>query len=147
MFQNLNITNFRCLGGLLLSPLGRINIIAGKNNTGKTAVLEAIYLHCNPAGCDLAVNINKARGIENPVTDVDSVCSWLFTNRAASTGLWVASQDDKGVTRTVKMWLLSGAEAGQRFPDQEKALALRFGMGGISQLYQPRIVMQYEQPG
>src|SRR5437762_1778167 len=132
MFKNLNITNFRCLGGLLLNPLDRINLIAGQNNTGKTALLEAVYLHCNPAGCDLAVNINKARGIENPVTDVNSVCSWLFTNRAAGTGLWVASQDDKGVTRTMKMWLLNAMETRERFPNQENALATRFGIGGIS---------------
>lgn len=37
MWQNFTVKNFRCFSGLLLQPLARVNLIAGKNNTGKTA--------------------------------------------------------------------------------------------------------------
>ena len=42
MLQNFAIKNFRCFAGLKLDSLARVNLIAGKNNTGKTAVLEAL---------------------------------------------------------------------------------------------------------
>ncbi len=64
MWQNVTVKNFRCFSGLFLEPLARVNLIAGKNNTGKTALLEAIHLHNHPADCQLPVTINKARGIK-----------------------------------------------------------------------------------
>lgn len=49
MFQSLEIQNFRGFGKLALGDLGRVNLIVGKNNTGKTSLLEAITLLANPA--------------------------------------------------------------------------------------------------
>jgi AAA15 family ATPase/GTPase len=43
MFEHFVIKNFRCFSGLHLKQLQRVNLIAGKNNTGKTALLEAIH--------------------------------------------------------------------------------------------------------
>ncbi len=39
VLSDLSINNFRGIDHLKLDPLGRINLIAGKNGTGKTAVL------------------------------------------------------------------------------------------------------------
>jgi len=44
VFQYLSISNFRGLKNVKIRPLSRINLIAGCNDVGKTAVLEAIYL-------------------------------------------------------------------------------------------------------
>jgi ABC-type branched-subunit amino acid transport system ATPase component len=44
MLRTLVIDNFRAFEHLELSGLGRINLLVGKNNCGKTSVLEAIYL-------------------------------------------------------------------------------------------------------
>jgi recombinational DNA repair ATPase RecF len=45
MLKNLTVTNYRCFTGLVFNRLARINLIAGMNNTGKTALLEALQLH------------------------------------------------------------------------------------------------------
>jgi AAA15 family ATPase/GTPase len=42
--QNLEITNFKCFKDLKVSGIGRVNLIGGKNNVGKTAFLEAAEL-------------------------------------------------------------------------------------------------------
>jgi|GEM_PF-3556082 AAA15 family ATPase/GTPase len=34
MFQSFAVRNFRCFSGLALTQLERVNLIAGKNNTG-----------------------------------------------------------------------------------------------------------------
>lgn len=46
-FSSIVISRFRGLENLTLKKLNRINIFAGLNNSGKTSVLEAIYLLAN----------------------------------------------------------------------------------------------------
>ena len=46
MFESLNIRNYRVFDDLEMNGLHRINLIAGRNNTGKTSLLEAIFLLC-----------------------------------------------------------------------------------------------------
>jgi AAA15 family ATPase/GTPase len=42
MLDSLCIKNFRCFEDLTIKSLGRVNLIVGKNNSGKTTLLEAI---------------------------------------------------------------------------------------------------------
>jgi AAA15 family ATPase/GTPase len=44
MLCSLTIKNFRGFRDLKIEPLARVNLIAGKNDVGKTGVLEALYL-------------------------------------------------------------------------------------------------------
>ena len=44
-YKDLTIRNFRGIKDLTLPKLGRVNLLAGKNNTGKSSVLEALQLH------------------------------------------------------------------------------------------------------
>ncbi len=44
MLRALTIKNFRGFRELKIEPLARVNLIAGKNNVGKTSVLESLYL-------------------------------------------------------------------------------------------------------
>jgi AAA15 family ATPase/GTPase len=44
MLKSLKIENFRGFQQFELKQLGRINLIVGKNNSGKTSILEAIHL-------------------------------------------------------------------------------------------------------
>ena len=44
MIQSVTIEGYRALSHFSMSGLGRINLLVGKNNTGKTSVLEALYL-------------------------------------------------------------------------------------------------------
>lgn len=44
MLQSIEIENFRCFEKTSISGFEQINLITGKNNSGKTALLEALYL-------------------------------------------------------------------------------------------------------
>jgi hypothetical protein len=48
MFQSLGIQHFRGFANLALGGVGRVNLIVGKNNTGKTSLLEALTLLADP---------------------------------------------------------------------------------------------------
>jgi len=44
MIKSLSIKNFRCFKDAKIDGLRRINVVVGKNATGKTALLEALFL-------------------------------------------------------------------------------------------------------
>jgi hypothetical protein len=46
--NNVSIDGFRGLRNLSLDGLGPLNILVGENNSGKTSVLEAVSILCNP---------------------------------------------------------------------------------------------------
>ena len=64
MLNSLKIQNFRCLSDFHVSNLGRVNLIVGKNNSGKSSLLEAIRIYArraNPALLrDIAVSHDEA---------------------------------------------------------------------------------------
>ena len=45
MYKSFEIENFRCFRHLRMDDLARVNLIVGKNNVGKTALLEALHIH------------------------------------------------------------------------------------------------------
>jgi len=49
-FETITIDGFRGLRDLRLEGLGAVNILVGDNNSGKTSVLEAMSIACNPFG-------------------------------------------------------------------------------------------------
>ena len=61
MFESLRIRNYRVFKDLEISGLHRINLIAGKNNSGKTSLLEAIFLLSGAGNPQMAMNPNVIR--------------------------------------------------------------------------------------
>jgi predicted ATP-dependent endonuclease of OLD family len=45
VLNSLKITNFRTFRNLCLNRLGKVNLIVGRNNVGKTSLLEAVHLY------------------------------------------------------------------------------------------------------
>lgn len=60
-FEKLTIRNFKGLKSLDLDGLGRLNIFLGPNDTGKTSVLEAVFLICGLDNMRLPVSIQNNR--------------------------------------------------------------------------------------
>ncbi len=50
LLDSLEIKGYRCFEHLTIEKLGRVNLIVGKNNVGKTALLEALWIYANNAG-------------------------------------------------------------------------------------------------
>jgi hypothetical protein len=59
--QTLTIERFRAIRQLLIENLGRVNLITGRNNTGKSSVLEALRLLASGASTDVIGNILQFR--------------------------------------------------------------------------------------
>ncbi len=52
MLGSLEIKRFRCFRELRIERLGRVNLIVGKNNVGKSTLLEALRLFARPGSID-----------------------------------------------------------------------------------------------
>lgn len=81
MLKRLQIQNFLGFNALEINQLSGINLIAGKNNSGKTSLLEAVFLLSGGGNAQLAVNANVIRGIEKDGVSVrDFFWKQLFFN-------------------------------------------------------------------
>jgi AAA15 family ATPase/GTPase len=84
--ETVTIHQFRGLRDLELKDLGRINLLVGINNSGKTSVLEALSVYCHPL--DIKVWLSTANQREQDIGVyrirlLDAI-KWLFTHNSAS---------------------------------------------------------------
>ncbi len=61
VLPSLEIHNFRGLRELKIERLGRANLIVGKNNVGKTSVLEALCLYARPGDPNVLMELLETR--------------------------------------------------------------------------------------
>jgi AAA15 family ATPase/GTPase len=59
MLNSLTIKNFRSLEDFQVNKLGRVNLIVGKNNSGKSSVLEALRIYAGNANQGLLEKVAK----------------------------------------------------------------------------------------
>lgn len=64
MLKNVEIRNFRCFQKAVLARLSRYNIIVGDNSSGKTALLEALFL-MSSSNPEVSLRNNIWRGVSN----------------------------------------------------------------------------------
>lgn len=62
MLKSLYINNYRNLKDLKINSLGNVNLITGKNNTGKSSILEAIAIYASGADLQIINELLKERG-------------------------------------------------------------------------------------
>lgn len=95
MMKTLSIRNYKNIQSLDLAGLGQINLFTGKNNTGKSTLLEAIAIYANDADLSVIGSILTDRGeIRNyrgangmtDNTEIINAVSSLFTNRKGTNG-------------------------------------------------------------
>jgi AAA15 family ATPase/GTPase len=78
MLEQLHIQNYRLFKDLKIEKLGRVNLIAGKNNCGKTALLEAIRILASDGDATVINNICFNRGHFTENREVSTYGSLFF---------------------------------------------------------------------
>jgi predicted ATPase len=95
--DSLEIKNYRAFKELTIPKLARVNLITGKNNVGKTSLLEAVYLYANrmsvDAVWDLLVGRNQlALKVDNDIGSLLDAISFMFHD--------ISPRDLNGTRRT-----------------------------------------------
>jgi energy-coupling factor transporter ATP-binding protein EcfA2 len=90
ILNSLEIRRFRAFRHLQIERLGRINLVVGKNNVGKSNLLEALQLYARRASTPTFIweTLAARNRIRLPFVDIDDVLSslkYLFYGRRAIT--------------------------------------------------------------
>ena len=105
MYTSFTVRNYRCFDDLRLTGLNRINLISGRNNVGKTALLEALFLHAGGNNPTLTLKVEAWRGLDTFKFELGrwSEMPWamLFTDMDASRTIELSGQFSSGEDRTV----------------------------------------------
>ncbi len=129
MYKSFKVYNFRCFSELALADLERVNLIAGMNNVGKTALLEALFLHCGAYNPELVVRLNIFRGIETLKVElgrwVEPPWDSLFYQFDISNTIELTGEDTVTGRRSLRLSELRKAAELARLPhDAQNALGL-----------------------
>jgi AAA domain, putative AbiEii toxin, Type IV TA system/Protein of unknown function (DUF2813) len=132
ILDSLEIHNFRGLKELCIEQLGRVNLLTGKNNVGKTSVLEALRLYANPGSSELLIELLRSRdqyaeGLRSSKRGFNLVWTQLLHRELQSSIVL-----DQTLIRIGRRGLPAGAlEISQRFFGDESAA----GMSGFYLLF------------
>ena len=105
MYSSFKVKNFRGFESFEINNLSRVNLIAGLNNVGKTALLEALFLYGGAYNPALTININSLRGIETiTVESASDKTPWdsYFYNFKIETQIELIGVDDVNRHRILK---------------------------------------------
>ena len=103
MYQSIRIQNFRGIKDLEINDLGRVNLIVGANNVGKTSVLEALYLL---KGVDQPTRVSELannRGLPPGRPNLQRIWQDLFLNEDTAEGLEIGGSTLAGVFEALKI--------------------------------------------
>ncbi len=71
MFKKLQILNFRGIKNLEMNNISNFNLIVGSNNSGKSTILESLFLLTGFSNSSLPLKLNSFRGL-----DIIGVIGW-----------------------------------------------------------------------
>lgn len=84
--DRLTIGKFRGLRDLPLDDLGRVNLLVGPNNSGKTSILEAIWIFCRPLDPRVWVQAAWSREVPTAGDWIFASMEWIFPHRRLTDG-------------------------------------------------------------
>ncbi|MCA1916969.1 ATP/GTP-binding protein [Methanospirillum hungatei] len=98
MLKSITVKNFRGFQNVHCNNLSLINLVVGKNNVGKTAFLEALFLFFGRQNPGLAMHINASRGLGSVKIGSGSVMEspWnsIFYNFDITNPITITCQDE-----------------------------------------------------
>ncbi|MBC6424774.1 MAG: AAA family ATPase [Hormoscilla sp. SP12CHS1] len=106
MLRSFTIKNFRCFQQLTVTPLERVNLIGGKNNLGKTSLLEAILISINPTNPKVLFHVNRLRRIpgEESLEALEATRVFFF-NQDGNETIELSTVDEKDNTSSLRIFL------------------------------------------
>ncbi len=110
MLRKFSVRNFRCLRKLDIEPLARVNLIVGENNIGKTALLEALYLHFKPDTPEAPWNVNHSRGVRGNLADSWQELVWLFYAKQTAASIELISKNSQEKNNALRIRLVEPEE-------------------------------------
>lgn len=113
MYKSFEIKNFRCFNDFKVEKLKRINLFAGKNDVGKTSLLEALFIHSGAYNANHAITVNTLRGFtqfEIHSIQKESPLNLLFKDFNTDRSIEFVSTNDEQTKRKSTFSLVNNPE-------------------------------------
>ena len=112
MIDSISIENFRCFDKLKIKGFKSINLIGGQNNSGKTALLEALLLSFKPSGNTID-NLRLFRNENgNQIRKNNGkVWNYFFYNQDKSQTIKIVTTYDGKDSTNLELWCTNDVEA------------------------------------
>lgn len=132
MIEHLHIDGFRGLDDLDIQPLGQLNLIIGAGNSGKTNLLEALFIFCSNGDPKILYKVLALRGVVGDALSPDvlaGLTDWFWSADGEERGC-VIEGDWDGSARSVRLERIRqgsvipfGAKSDGEHPDPIKEAA------------------------
>jgi len=111
------IKNFKCFKQLTLPDLGRITIVGGKNNVGKTALLESLFLFFDRQSPTMILKQYGWRGLGRVTTTAEGMWAPIFRNHdfteSISVSVWIDGKMESAVFKYNPNFILESLPPGE----------------------------------
>ena len=142
MLRKFSVRNFRCLQELDIEPLARVNLIVGENNVGKTALLEALFLHFNPGRPEAPLGVNHSRGARGSDTETWEELEWLFHAKQGTELIELVGVSDREEECALRIRLADPKERLLHIPEANGDTQINDGMQR-SVVYSSVLTLEY----
>ena len=116
MLKEIEIQNFRCFEQIKISGFERVNLIGGKNNAGKTALLEALFL--NVAQNSGSISALKTLRMESSESTYKSGWDNFFYCLKKDVIIVIHGKDESNFVHKIEIWLDESGNVDNIFSDQ-----------------------------
>lgn len=103
--EEISIENFRAFRKLDAKGFGQVNLITGINNSGKTSLLEALFLCLGPTNPQLWLNINSRRGLSR-VSPKQNTATYLFHRTETSEPIFFTVKSSSSLKYNLRIELI-----------------------------------------
>jgi len=110
MLTSFSVKNYRLFKDFTIGPLDRSNLFTGKNNTGKTTLLEALWLYGGSTNANLSIRVNNFRGIETFQVKTSGIWDNLFHNFDPHAEIVMSAQMDQVQAHELRISIESATE-------------------------------------
>ena len=143
MYTSFREQNFRGFRNLQLNDLGRVNLIAGKNNAGKTALLEAMHIHSGNREPKTLLRIKSFLRDDDFPWRTRRYVSYI---EPASIVSWNDLFNDFGIVKEIEM-SAKFAERPKQLPNDQSCLSLKISTISPDSEDFIKILREYEVEG
>lgn len=149
MYKSFEIKNFRGFTDFKITSLDRINLVCGRNNVGKTSLLEALFLHGGFYKPEISLRLDDIRGILSPSVDlsIKAETPWdsLFHGFDVLKKIEIAGSYEKNKIRSVKIKMLQEQHELSRIRHQFVASASPLQKHGLSSILTKVVEAEYQE--
>ena len=139
MYRDFTVSRFRGFLHLRIADLARINLVTGKNDVGKTALLEALFLHAGRNNPGLPMVVETIRGRGRFLVNARGIWGWLFPSADIEQVIELVASMGSGQESRVTI-RMSTAGTSLEVPSVEQGTGVSATDGGPS----PELLIEYK---